>query len=186
MVKEEKIKKPENEKVELGESEKQEKSIVIEETEDDVLITEIKGDPDDFKEEVKKEAEKGRFMRVLIPILFFLVMGGLIGFATWYYNDQNKLEEPKKLEEKIQTPPEVIEEVPTEAPVADELPAETPTPSPAPTTTSGFTEYTVKEGDTMSGIANAHDMTSTELATYNNITDAESLQIGQKLKIPNK
>jgi LysM repeat protein len=163
--------------------------IVIEEKEEDILITELKGDPDNFKQEVRKEAQKGKAMRILLPIIFFLILGTIVGGATWYYQNSNKEAAPKNADEKIQTPPIVDEDeevIENEDPVA-ETPEPTPTPTlttPPATSTTGYTEYTVKAGDTLSGIANANDMTSAELASYNNITNPESLQIGQVLKIP--
>lgn len=164
--------------------EESKKTIVIEETEDDILATEINGNPDDFKNGVKEEAEKGRFMRIFLPILFFVIIGGIIGFATWYYQDQNKNKEPQNVEEKIQTPPEVKEEAEEKKEEVVEKPEEEKE-ADTPSSAGDYTEYIVKSGDTLSGIANAHDMTSAELAKYNNLTDTESLQIGQKLKIPN-
>jgi LysM repeat protein len=193
MAKEEKAKKDTEEKKEVPKEPKKgsdsakdmqekDKAIVIEETEDDVLTSEINGDPDDFKNEVKKEAEKGRFTRILVPILFFVAIGALIGFATWYYNDQNNKEEPKNVEEKIQTPPTVTEDEKEEEPVEEST--EEPKEEPTTEAESEYTTYTVKAGDTLSGIANDNDMTSKELADYNGLKDTESLQIGQKLKIP--
>lgn len=161
--------------------------IVIEEKEEDILITELKGDPDNFKQEVRKEAQKGKAMRILLPIFFFLILGTIVGGATWYYQNSNNEALPQNVDEKIQTPPIVDEDeevIETEEPAA-ETPAPTPVTPPA-TNTAGYTEYTVKTGDTLSGIANANDMTSAELASYNNITNPESLQIGQVLRIPKK
>lgn len=159
--------------------------IVIEEKEEDILITELKGDPDNFKQEVRKEAQKGKAMRILLPIIFFLFLGTIVGGATWYYQNSNREALPKNADEKIQTPPIVDEDeelVENEEP-ATETPAPTPTTPPA-TNAAGYIEYTVKTGDTLSGIANDNGMTSSELASYNNITNPESLKIGQVLKIP--
>lgn len=161
-------------------SKESKKGIVISETEEDVVLGSTIGDPDDFKNEVKKAAESGKFVRVVMPILVFLLLGGLIGYGTWYYQNQSEKESPKKAEEKIQTPPAVDDSTTT---TTDTTTA--PDTSTTSDTTADYTIYVVKSGDTLSGIANAHDMTSTALAKYNNITDAESLQIGQKIKIPN-
>ena len=164
---------------------KDKKAIVIEETEDDILTSEILGDPDDFKKEVTKEAKKGRLARILAPILFFLMVGGAVGFATWYYREQNKKEEPKKIEEKIQTPP-AVDEIEDQIDPNDSVEVEKPTATENVETEKTYTTYVVKEGDTLSGIANNHDMTSIELAKYNGISVDSVLHIGQKLKIPNK
>lgn len=168
---------------------KTKKAIVIEEKEEDILTTELKGDPENFKEEVKREAQKGRIARILFPIFFFMILGSAVGTATWHYQRVARQEEPKRVEDKIQTPPVVTEEeVPLETEVEQETPAPTPSPpltpqTPAPRT--GYIEYTVKAGDTLDGIARANNLTFAELARYNNITNPEALlQIGQVLKIP--
>lgn len=43
--------------------------------------------------------------------------------------------------------------------------------------------YVVKEGDTLSGIANSHGMTVAQLAELNGISDSESVDAGQTLKL---
>lgn len=45
------------------------------------------------------------------------------------------------------------------------------------------TTYTVQSGDTLSGIAVKFDMTQSELQELNNISDPNSIQVGQKLKV---
>ncbi len=163
-------------------SKKEEKTekpaIVIKETEEDVVLgSGFTGDPDEFKDEIKKEAAKGDLVKkFFIPLFVFLIIGGGVGFATWYYARPEKT--VPKTEEKIQTPPTV-----------DETKEETPavvTPTTSEPVEKKETSYTVIEGDTLSSIANANGMTSTELATYNNITDVNSLHIGQVIKIPAK
>jgi LysM repeat protein len=167
--------------------EKPKKGIVISETEDDVVLGGgFKGDPDDFKDEVKKEAERGWFLRAITPILVFLLLGAVVAYATLYYKNQSDAESPKSKEEKIQTPPTVDENSTEEPKTGTTAPVTAPTTTPTtPPAATGFTEYTVVSGDTLSGIANTHDMTSTALAKYNNISVDTILQIGQKLKIPN-
>lgn len=46
------------------------------------------------------------------------------------------------------------------------------------------TLYTVRKGDTLSGIAGRHGITAKELAAANALKDADALDIGQKLRIP--
>lgn len=153
----------------------------IKETEEDVdLGSEKDTSPDALKEEIKKEAEKSDvFMKYLAPTLVFLLVGGAVSAATWYYAKPERAN--SNATEKIQTPPEVKEEPTTTPPAATTQPA-TPAPTPQPQVQT----YTVKTGDTMSTIANANGLTSQELATYNGITDVNSLHIGQVLKIPAK
>ena len=45
-------------------------------------------------------------------------------------------------------------------------------------------EYTVRTGDTMTGIALANDVTIDAIMTLNNISDARFIYVGQKLQIP--
>lgn len=45
--------------------------------------------------------------------------------------------------------------------------------------------YTVKKGDTLSGIASKYGTTYQKLAEYNNISNPNLIVVGQKIKIPN-
>jgi LysM repeat protein len=54
-----------------------------------------------------------------------------------------------------------------------------------PPTTGGGT-YTVKKGDTLSGIAAAHGTTVKAMADLNGLKDPNKLAVGQKLKVPGK
>ena len=64
-------------------------------------------------------------------------------------------------------------------------PTATPTPASSPTPTpSEFTEYAVQQGDTLSTIAQRFGTTADELARINGLTNPNTLDIGQKLKIP--
>ena len=105
---------------------------------------------------------------------------------TWYYA-RPEVTETKSTEDKIESPPEVTGNTTTPATTTPAPTTSTPaTTTPAPTNTAGYTNYTVKEGDTLSSIANANGLTSKQLADYNGITNADSLTIGQVLKIPPK
>lgn len=147
-----------------------EKAIVIKETEEDIVFDAGFSDLNSFKDEVKKEAEKGDVSKFVIAAIVFLLIGGAAAAATWYYARPEKT--VPSTEDKIKTPPVIT---PT-------TPAVTSTPAPAPAAQT----YTVVEGDTMSGIANKYNMTSQALAAFNGITDVNSLHIGQVLKIPTK
>lgn len=52
------------------------------------------------------------------------------------------------------------------------------------TSTTNDTVYTVKSGDTLSGIAYKYNTTYQELAKYNNISNPSIIYIGQKIRIP--
>lgn len=151
--------------------------IRIRETEEDVVLgSGFSGDPDEFKDEIKKDAEKGDAVsKFLIPLIVFVLIAGASIAATWYWARPEKT--VPNTEDKIQTPPKID----------NTKPAETKTPTPVtPAPQPQAQTYTVQSGDTMSGIANKYNMTSTELAKYNGITEVDTLKIGQVLKIPVK
>jgi LysM repeat protein len=154
--------------------------IVITETEADVVLDSgFNGDPDNLKNAIKKEAARSDVLsRFLIPLFTFILIAVVATGLTWYYA-RPEITDQKSKEQKIETPPEVKEEVKAAAPAA----AASATPAPA---AAQPTTYTVQSGDTMSTIANANGITSQELASYNGITDVNSLKIGQVLKIPPK
>lgn len=52
------------------------------------------------------------------------------------------------------------------------------------TTSGGDTVYTVKAGDTLSGIATKYGTTYQKLAAYNGISNPNKISVGQKIKIP--
>ncbi|MDF1514034.1 MAG: LysM peptidoglycan-binding domain-containing protein [Anaerolineae bacterium] len=89
-------------------------------------------------------------------------------------------------------------DVSAELPTFTITPSFTPTETPSPTTTPTATktpdiptptpqppeEYIVKEGDTLSGIAEQFEITMEDLLIFNNIAENEILNVGQSLLIP--
>ncbi len=73
---------------------------------------------------------------------------------------------------------------PTTAPTPPPTPVATETPAATPSPTGGPATYTVQSGDTLSGIAGAHDTTWQVLAELNNIENPRLLRVGQVLKLP--
>lgn len=67
-------------------------------------------------------------------------------------------------------------------PTATLEPEDTPEPSPTPGPV--FTEYRVRNGDTLGAISARFNMTLEELMKVNDLPDPHSLQVGQVLKIP--
>ncbi len=80
--------------------------------------------------------------------------------------------------EPSEAPASTVSESPAQA-EATPSPSLPPVPTPAPPVT-----YTVQEGDTLSAIAHAHDVSVGDLADANNIANPDLLQIGQTLLIP--
>jgi LysM repeat protein len=87
--------------------------------------------------------------------------------------------------------------VPTSAPIAALDPAEpTATSRPAPTSAPAATaaptegaaatyiEYTVQKGDLLNSIAKKYNVTAKDILAINEISNADSLTVGQVLRIP--
>ena len=87
------------------------------------------------------------------------------------------------------TPTPTVTPRPTPSPTASATPTPRPTASPTPTPTptssaTGSKTYTVKSGDTLSGIASRFGTTSRILMDLNSIANADLIKIGQILKLP--
>ena len=81
---------------------------------------------------------------------------------------------------KSPTPTPTVTKSPTPTPT----PTATKSPTPTPTATAKPSTYTVVSGDTLTKIAIRFGVTQTALMTANKITNANSIQVGQKLVIP--
>lgn len=87
------------------------------------------------------------------------------------------------------TPPPTTQSSPqpTPPPTAPTQPAPAPEPvEPATAPTSGASgsgDYTVAEGDTLSGIAQEHGVNRQDLAKWNNIKDPDRIYPGQTLQL---
>ena len=90
---------------------------------------------------------------------------------------------------------------PTNTPIVqvqfDITPVASPTPVPptptgatggggGPVTTGATANYTIKPGDTLSGIALQYGITTDDLVKLNNIADPNAIQAGQVIKVPAK
>src|SRR5438045_3139563 len=63
-------------------------------------------------------------------------------------------------------------------------PVDTPTPTPLAAPTMAPTTYTVRAGDTLSGVADLFGVSVDDIVRANNIADPNSLSEGQVLTIP--
>jgi murein DD-endopeptidase MepM/ murein hydrolase activator NlpD len=65
-------------------------------------------------------------------------------------------------------------------------PAVEPPKAPSSGTSSSTTTYTVKPGDTLTGVARRHGLSVETLAASNGLAPTSNLAVGQKLKLPSK
>lgn len=143
-----------------------------------------------LNEELKKDSKKERKRRLIVDSILVIVIITIAVMAKMFIfkgNIKINNQETKSPSEKIETQPQVQEEKKDNQPAqtpAPATPAPTPVSQPTQTNSQGYTVYVVKEGDTLSGIANAHGMTSKQLMDYNGMVDP-TLMPGQNLKIPN-
>lgn len=83
------------------------------------------------------------------------------------------------------TPTPTPSPTPTPTPTPTQSPTPKPSPTPAPSTSSpAVTEYRVRSGDTLIGIANRFGVSVSSLQSLNGITNPNSLQVGRVLRIP--
>ena len=133
-------------------------------------------------EELKHHSKKDKKRRLVANGLILLTVAAFIILAkVFIFKGSIKINDggTKTPEEKRENQPEVKDEgVVTEAPAESVVPA----PAEAPAKEE-YTVYVVKDGDTISGIANANGMTSKQLMDYNGLVDI-TLMPGQNLKIP--
>lgn len=59
-----------------------------------------------------------------------------------------------------------------------------PAPAPEPTPATDYINYTIKDGDTLSGIASRYGTTYQELARINNIANPNLIYAGTTIKVP--
>ncbi len=75
---------------------------------------------------------------------------------------------------------------PSPSPTPKPSPSPTPKPSAPATESPTVTEYRVKAGDTLNGIAARFSVRVSDLQALNGITNANQIRIGQVLKIPSR
>jgi len=131
---------------------------------------------------------------LLVVALFVLAVSGFRGFlpTTGVAASPTLPVVAVATEAPQQTGPPTITEPPLTLPPTGSAPPTTapptaPASSPAPTKTPKptFRTYTVKGGDTLSGIASKYHTTVSAISRLNHITDPSKLRVGQVLLIPN-
>ena len=73
--------------------------------------------------------------------------------------------------------------IPSKDAVAPHTPEESPGESPPPASAPGR-EHVVQDGQTLGGIARSHGVSLSALARANNMSDNDTLRVGQRLSIP--
>lgn len=149
-----------------------------------------------MKDELKKETRLtlGKMMWPILSLIFLIVVA--LFLTQVYLSEQEKVSEGgiKTPDEKIENKPDVsqdeIDELKEEEEEAKKKEEEAkkkkeePTPEPDPEPKSQSTEYTIVEGDTLGAISEANDISLATLLAANSGITPESIQIGQKIKIP--
>lgn len=139
-----------------------------------------------LQEDLKKHSKKDKKRRIIANVVLVSFIVVFVVLAKIYiFKGDIKIsdQDTKAPNEKIENQPESKTEGAADtAQKPAETPATTTTAPPAPAKSEEV--YVVKEGDTMSSIANANGMTSKQLMDYNGIVDPASLMPGQNIKIP--
>ncbi|MEI6266499.1 MAG: LysM domain-containing protein [bacterium] len=141
----------------------------------------------EFKEEIKKSRSglNGVF-NVIIAILTIILIFGTVGMAAYQMLYKSTNVENKTVEEKIESRPKEEAVVATTTPVPTSTPVPvvaTPEPTAEPVVSKSG-EYTVAAGDVLGTIASKYNTTVAKLKELNSITDENSLQIGDIIKVP--
>ncbi|MFO7611802.1 MAG: LysM domain-containing protein [Clostridia bacterium] len=120
-----------------------------------------------------------RFISIVIVLLLMAgIVYGMFNLLKLIFTDSDTIEiSPTPITSPTPTP-----EPPTPTPTP------TPEPSPSEEPEEAFVVYTVMSGDTLSKISsmfyNGDSNHVAEIAAYNNITDIDSIRVGQVIKIP--
>ena len=144
----------------------------------------------DLADDLKKHSHNDHRRRIITNVVLGLVVLGVVILAKMYIfkgNIKISDQDIKTPDQKIENQPQVKNETTTtttKSEAGQPAPTTTTTIAPVSAQSQGYTSYVVKNGDTLSQIANANGMTSKQLADYNGMSDADSLQPGQTIKIP--
>jgi LysM repeat protein len=84
------------------------------------------------------------------------------------------------------TPPRPTDTPATPAPTDAPSQADAPTEPATTAVASEYIEYTIKDGDILYRLARDYEVTVEEIMAINNITNPESLVVGEVIRIPRK
>lgn len=111
--------------------------------------------------------------------------GSKVGASTAVITDSVSAPSPVTTPAPIRpTPTPTVSPTPTTSPTPRPTTSPSPTPTASPSPTASSKTYTVKSGDTLSGIATRFGTTTRILMDLNGITDPNRIRIGQVLKLP--
>ncbi len=142
-----------------------------------------------LKEELLEEIKKERYRRIVanITMICLVIVAGII-LKIFVLDDSIKIADNsvRLPQDKIENQPEIKPEVKGEETQSNSTESSLPTSTIATTTKPkpDFVEYTIEEGDTLGGIANANGLSSEALMSYNGIIDPVSIKPGQIIKVP--
>jgi len=127
---------------------------------------------------------------LLVTGLFVLAVSGFRGFlpaagavATPSPSPAPVVVAVTPTSKPTEPPPTSTPVPPSPTPALTQPPTGTPPPTARPKPT--FRTYTVRSGDTLSGIASRYNTTVSAIAALNHISDPSKLRVGQVLLIPN-
>jgi LysM repeat protein len=148
---------------------------------------------DEFQKEIKESRKNNsNIFSVITAVIAIVLVFSTLGIATYQIafksQSQNIVSSSDKIKSRPEEKTEVVATDSSQTPKTEEVKTEEPkteSPKDEAATTPSTKEYTVADGDVLGAIASKFNTTVTKIMELNNITDENSLQIGQTLKVPN-
>jgi LysM repeat protein len=141
---------------------------------------------DEFKKHIKETRSNKNIFGVITALIAVILVFSFLGVASYEIFFKQAKAETKSASEKIESKPGDQAAVAADTSQTEkktETPATPATPA-ASTSSDQTTTYVVVEGDVLGSIAGKFNTTVAKIKELNNITDENSLQIGQTLKVP--
>lgn len=136
---------------------------------------------DEFKKDIKEKRKNNNFLGIIVAVLATILVFGTVGVASYQMFFKNDNSESKSASDKIESRP--TEKTETKTNNSETVTTNKTTTEDTSTTTTK--EYTVVDGDVLGTIATKFNTTVAKLKELNSITDENSLQIGQVIKVAN-